>query len=60
MTKLKIRDEKDRLDVAVVLVKNGYRVSQRRDSESGKTPKYALFIEDALTLTSEKGEEGAQ
>lgn len=44
MSKLEIFKEEDRLSVAAVLVKNGYRVRQMRERVDGKRS-YLYFLE---------------
>ncbi|MDR1328881.1 MAG: hypothetical protein LBK23_04700 [Oscillospiraceae bacterium] len=61
MIKLKIQSEQDRLAVAVILVKNGYRVSQRKDADSsGKTARFALYVESALSVSEAAREKEEQ
>lgn len=46
--KIRIFNEKDRMDVAAILVKNGYRVSQGKQlrAKTGKSYDYYLEIDD--------------
>jgi len=48
MTKLRINNEEDRLKVAAILIKNGYRVEQSKVARSSttKTVDYVLIAED--------------
>jgi hypothetical protein len=47
MVMLKIKTESDRLSVAAILVKNGYRVSQARLKKDGsKTAEYFIVADD--------------
>ena len=45
---LKIYNQQDRLDVATILLKNGYTVSQtkRKNNPNGKTVDYYLAVEE--------------
>ena len=45
---LKIYNQQDRLDVAAVLLKNGYTVSQtkKKSNPNGKTVDYYLAVEE--------------
>lgn len=43
--KLYIFNEEDRLKVAAILVKNGYRVSQDKERKTPTGKSYAYFIE---------------
>ena len=45
--KLRIFHEEDRLTVAAILIKNGYRVEQGKEPRPGtKTADYYLLLED--------------
>ena len=44
--KIKISNEADRMTVAAILIKNGYRVHQDKQSVPGKKTKDAVLIVD--------------
>lgn len=55
--KLYIYNEEDRLKVAAVLVKNGYKVCQGREKRTPTGKSYAYFIEaEEKTEEVKKGE----
>ena len=55
MQKIRIFGEEDRLKVAAIMVKNGYRVEQRKEPRIGtggrptKSLDYVLILEDVRT-----------
>jgi len=50
--KLRISNENDRLVVAAILIKNGYRVEQAKERQPGKKMmNYVLIIKDVVGRT---------
>lgn len=56
--KIRVFAETDRLTVAAILVKNGYRVSQSKERKTPTGKSYNFYIEaDEPTSASPSGEE---